>query len=224
MTAVHVVVPEGIDDPARPSGGNTYDRRVCRGLAPRLVGARARRIRRLAAPDAAALRRPRGVIRRMPDGAVVLLDGLVASTAPEVLVPHARRLRLVVLVHMPLGDRAVGVPDDIHDARTRESAVLSAAAAVVTTGLWVDPPSAARPPERRPAADYASTRLVNFRIPVDLHERFRGLVREVEVGHPRLRWPSLTELVIALLEEGPQTADEVAELIRRKRAAEHEER
>jgi hypothetical protein len=81
-----------------------------------------------------------------------------------------------------------------------------------------------RPPDRRPAADYASTRLVNFRIPVDLHERFRGLVREAEVRHPRLRRPSLTELVIALLEEGPQTADEVAELIRRKRAAEHEER
>jgi hypothetical protein len=33
VTEVHVIVPEGIDDPARPSGGNTYDRRVCRGLA-----------------------------------------------------------------------------------------------------------------------------------------------------------------------------------------------
>ena len=33
MTEVHVIVPEGIDDPARPSGGNTYDRQVCRGLA-----------------------------------------------------------------------------------------------------------------------------------------------------------------------------------------------
>ena len=33
MTEVHVIVPEGIDDPARPSGGNAYDRRVCRGLA-----------------------------------------------------------------------------------------------------------------------------------------------------------------------------------------------
>ena len=82
---------------------------------------------------------------------------------------------------------------------------------------------AAREPviERRRAADYASTRLVNFRIPVDLHDRFRGLVREAQLNHPRLRRPSLTELVIALLEEGPQTADEVAELIRRKRAAEH---
>jgi predicted transcriptional regulator len=37
-------------------------------------------------------------------------------------------------------------------------------------------------------------------------------------------WRALeTELVIALLEEGPQTADEVAELIRRKRTAEHAE-
>ena len=33
MTVVHVVVPDGIDDPARPSGGNAYDRRICHGLA-----------------------------------------------------------------------------------------------------------------------------------------------------------------------------------------------
>ena len=32
MNEVHVVVPYGIDDPRRPSGGNVYDRRVCRGL------------------------------------------------------------------------------------------------------------------------------------------------------------------------------------------------
>ena len=44
--------------------------------------------------------------------------------------------------------------------------------------------AAGRPPDRRPAADYASTRLVNFLIPVDLHERFRGLVREAEIRHP----------------------------------------
>ena len=33
MSEVHFIVPEGIDDPARPSGGNTYDRRVRHGLA-----------------------------------------------------------------------------------------------------------------------------------------------------------------------------------------------
>ena len=58
---------------------------------------------------------------------MVLLDGLIASAAPEVLVPQARRLRQVVLVHMPLGPPASG-------ARERE--VLAAAAAVVTTSAW----------------------------------------------------------------------------------------
>ena len=71
-----------------------------------------------------ARRRIPGVLERIPDGAVVLLDGLIASPAPEALVPQARRLRQVVLVHMPLG-------------RTRASAtVLAAAAAVVTTSAW----------------------------------------------------------------------------------------
>ena len=32
MTRLHVVVPDGIDDPRRPSGGNAYDRHVCREL------------------------------------------------------------------------------------------------------------------------------------------------------------------------------------------------
>jgi glycosyltransferase involved in cell wall biosynthesis len=132
VSAVHVVVPDGIDDPARPSGGNAYDRHVCRGLHSlgwsvhehAVPGGWPR-------PDAAAYAALAGVLGRIPDGAVVLLDGLVASTAPEVLVPHASRLRLVVLVHMALGDRPV---DD--DARERERAVLSAAAAVVTTSAW----------------------------------------------------------------------------------------
>ena len=135
MTAVHFVVPEGIDDPARPSGGNTYDRRVRRGLAG-LGWA----VHEHAVPGAwprpgdaghAALAR---TVRRIRDGAVVLLDGLIASTAPEALVPHARRLRQVVLVHMPLGHRP---PDDEAGAvRSREREVLAAAAAVVTTSAW----------------------------------------------------------------------------------------
>jgi hypothetical protein len=99
------------------------------------------------------------------------------------------------------------------------------------------PPAAARrrrPVSEEPAADerrsehgrardYATTRLVNFRIPVDLHDRFKQILRAVEDEHPRLRKPSLTELLIGLLEEGPQTADQVAGVIRRKRAAEHAE-
>jgi glycosyltransferase involved in cell wall biosynthesis len=132
VTAVHIVVPDGIDDPARPSGGNAYDRQVCRGLAeigwPVHVHAVPGSWPR---PDGAAYAALAGVVQRIPDGAVVLLDGLVASAAPEVLLPQASRLRLVALVHMPLGH---GTADG--DARTRECAVLSAAASVVTTSAW----------------------------------------------------------------------------------------
>jgi hypothetical protein len=77
--------------------------------------------------------------------------------------------------------------------------------------------------DRLRSVDYSVTRLVNFRLPVDVHDRFRALVREAEERHPRLRKASLTELVIALLEEGPQSADDVADVIRRKRMDEHEE-
>jgi glycosyltransferase involved in cell wall biosynthesis len=135
VTAVHVVVPDGIDDPVRPSGGNAYDRRVCRGLAAigwsvhehPVPGSWPR-------PDAAELATLTGVIAEMPDGAVVLIDGLIASSVPEVLVPQAGRLSLVVLVHMPLGDALPG--EELPDARTQERAVLSAAVAVVTTSTW----------------------------------------------------------------------------------------
>ena len=135
MTAVHFVVPDGIDDPARPSGGNAYDRHLCRGLTSIGWSVHEHAVPGFwPRPDAASFAALDGVVRRIPDDAVVLLDGLVASTAPEVLVPQARRLRLVVLVHMPLGHRP---QDDVAvDARMRERAVLSAAAAVVTTSAW----------------------------------------------------------------------------------------
>jgi glycosyltransferase involved in cell wall biosynthesis len=135
VTALDVVVPEGIHDPARPSGGNTYDRVVCRELRDLGWAVREHAVPGgWPSPDSSALAALGGVIGRVPDGAVVLLDGLIASAAPEVLVAEARRLRLVVLVHMPLGDRAVGIQAEA--IRARERAVLSAAAAVVTTSQW----------------------------------------------------------------------------------------
>ena len=135
MTTVHVVVPEGIDDPARPSGGNTYDRRVCDELRTQgwivdqsaVAGA-------WPWPDGDARRALRSVVAAVPDGAVVLIDGLLASTVPDVLVRESKRVRLVVLMHMPLGDAMPG--SAVLDARARESAVLVAVAAVVTTSDW----------------------------------------------------------------------------------------
>ena len=124
MTAVHFVVPDGIDDPARPTGGNVYDRQVCRGLTSIGWSVSKHAVPGFwSEPDASSFAALDHAVQEIPDEAVMLVDGLIASMAPDVLVPQADRVRLVVLVHTPLED-------------PREGAVLSAAAAVVTTSEW----------------------------------------------------------------------------------------
>ena len=129
VTTVHVVFPDGIDDPARPSGGNRYDRRICDELAG--TGWDVRELvapGRWPRPDVGALSGLGRTLGALPDDALVLLDGLIASAAAGVLVPESGRLRLVVLVHMPFGDIAVPAG--------AEAAVLRHARAVVTTSSW----------------------------------------------------------------------------------------
>lgn len=128
------VVPGDIADPAVPSGGNVYDRRAGRALA-----AAGRPVREVAVaggwprPDAAARARLAGVLAGLPDGAAVLLDGLVACGVPEIVGPQAGRLRLAVLVHLPLADETGLAPADAADLDARERATLHAASAVVAT-------------------------------------------------------------------------------------------
>jgi glycosyltransferase involved in cell wall biosynthesis len=74
------------------------------------------------------------LIAKIPDGAVVLIDGLIASTVPGILVPEADRLRLVVLVHMSLGEAPPG--HVAANAQAREGAVLCAVQRVITTSSW----------------------------------------------------------------------------------------
>jgi glycosyltransferase involved in cell wall biosynthesis len=133
---VHVVLPDGVDDAERPSGGNVYDRRVCGGLA-----AAGWSVRRRVVPgswpqvDRTALDGLARALGSVPDGAVVLVDGLVASGASEVLVPATARLRVCVLLHLPLGV-ATGASAGEECLRVGEGALLRAAAAVLTTSCW----------------------------------------------------------------------------------------
>jgi len=127
---LHVVVPEGIEDPTRPSGGNTYDRRLCGGLEALGWAVRTSPVAGDWPWAGDSARRHLGeVLSAIPGGDLVLVDGLVASAVPEVVVPASRRLRLVALLHTPIGARESG-------GRDPESAVLRAAAAVVTTSEW----------------------------------------------------------------------------------------
>lgn len=137
LRSVHFVLPGGVDDPTAPSGGNAYDRRVSLDLAGfgwqvhqhAVPGDWPR-------PAAAARTQLAQTLRDLPDGAVVLLDGLVACGVPEVVVPEAERLRLAVLVHLPLGDETGLDPAVAAELDAKERAVLRAVPAVIATSDW----------------------------------------------------------------------------------------
>ncbi len=122
--SVHFVVPAGIDDPTRPSGGNVYDRRLTTALSDAGMGVVEHRLAGdWPDPGYAALADLHDHLIALPDGATVLVDGLIGSAAADVLVPHARRLCLFPLVHLPLSTAA-------------EAEVLAVATGVIVTSAW----------------------------------------------------------------------------------------
>ncbi|MFF5985250.1 glycosyltransferase family 4 protein [Streptomyces olindensis] len=137
LRTVHFVLPGGVDDPATPSGGNAYDRRVCLDLPGfgwqvtkhPVAGDWPR-------PSPAARTELARALAGLPDGAAVLLDGLVACGVPEIVVPEAERLRMAVLVHLPLGDETGLEPAVAAELDAKERAVLRAVPAVIATSDW----------------------------------------------------------------------------------------
>lgn len=134
MNPTPFVVPADVDDVDFASGGNIYDRRMFEVLGLRAVPVAGE----WPSPDTASRVALDRALAEVPDGEIVLVDGLVACGVPAVVVPHARRLRLVVLLHLPLGDET-GLPNDRAaelDALERET--LRQAFAVVATSPWAE--------------------------------------------------------------------------------------
>ena len=71
----------------------------------------------------------------IPSGRVVVVDGLAASALPGVLELHAARLRLVMLVHLPIA-ADVGLDEATAAAisSNRSARSLASAALVLVTG------------------------------------------------------------------------------------------
>ena len=132
---VHVVVPEGFDNPGQPTGGNIYDRRVCAGLAEAgwdvlvttVAGA-------WPDPGSGARADLARIVSAIPGGETVLIDGLIASPAAAQLLPHTGRIRMTVLLHMPLATALDAHADA--SAQRSERVVLRAATGVVVTSEW----------------------------------------------------------------------------------------
>ncbi len=74
------------------------------------------------------------IVAAIGDGEAVLIDGLIASAVAAQLLPHTGRIRMTVLLHMPLATAL----DTHHDASAQRSerVVLRAAAGVIVTSEW----------------------------------------------------------------------------------------
>jgi glycosyltransferase involved in cell wall biosynthesis len=120
---LHLVGPVGLSDPARPSGGNVYDLRLAAALRSR---------GREVTVHETSVDGLGGLLDGLPDGATVIVDGLVGSAAPDALVSATGRLRLVMLVHLPIGLAVAGSTPQAEP----ESRAMAAVAAVVCTSAW----------------------------------------------------------------------------------------
>ena len=91
-------------DPDQRTGGYIYDRRLLQGLAE--LGWSVRPLRLpdgFPDPTPDVFEQSAKLLAGLPDGQLVLIDGLAFGAMPDVLGDHADRLALVALVHHPLG-------------------------------------------------------------------------------------------------------------------------
>lgn len=123
---VDFVVPEGFDDPARATGGNVFDRRLRDELAAMGCDVRTWPVD----PDAPA--GTAAVLSALPDGALALIDGLVAGRAALAVEGESARLRVVVLAHMV----TAAFEDSAAHERQGETRALRSARLVIATSEW----------------------------------------------------------------------------------------
>ncbi len=137
-----------------PTGGYTYDRRLALALEDAgwtvqpevLAGA-------WPWPDNSDLSAASARIAALPDGALVLADGLAFGALAQVVQPHAQRVRWVALVHHPLHLETGLSARDSARLRVAEAQALQLVRQVVVTS-------------RSTAADVAALGLPSTRIAV----------------------------------------------------------
>ncbi|GAB3613759.1 glycosyltransferase family 4 protein [Humibacter ginsengisoli] len=121
---VHVLVPAWIDDVDRVSGGNVYDRELIAGLRLRGWTVISHEV-----VDAAT---GADALLSVPDGALALVDGLVAGWMPGAIEAVSDRIRMVLLAHMV----ASAFPGASSETTYAELRAVQSARRVVVTSRW----------------------------------------------------------------------------------------
>ena len=131
MSSLVLLVPGSVET---LTGGYGYDRRMVAGLRERGWSVTVRELDRSfpyatpAAKDDAA-----EALAEIPDGSLVLVDGLALGALPDEAAHEAARLRLVALVHHPLAAETGLEPHVARQLRASERDALAAVGLVVVT-------------------------------------------------------------------------------------------
>jgi glycosyltransferase involved in cell wall biosynthesis len=124
-------------DPSTPTGGYVYNRQILSGLAE--LGWRTA-VHALdpsfPRPTPSALRAARTLLAGLPDGAVVVIDGLALAGLERALETQRRRLRVVALVHHPLALETGVDPASARLLETAERSALALVRRVICTSQW----------------------------------------------------------------------------------------
>jgi glycosyltransferase involved in cell wall biosynthesis len=130
--SIVLIVPGRLDT---RTGGYEYDRRIVAGLRDLGWSVDIREIGGgFPYPTPADLDEAGRVLASIPSGTSVLIDGLALGAMPAQIESEASRLRVIALVHMPLGSE-VGIDPEVAAAlEAGERRALAAATLVVVTG------------------------------------------------------------------------------------------
>jgi glycosyltransferase involved in cell wall biosynthesis len=131
---LHVIVPGSLE---QRTGGTLYDRRIVDGLRRRgwdvsvhdLPG-------EFPIADATARANLAEALRGLPDGARVVIDGLVMGGSPDVVQEHGPRLDLIALVHLLLADDAALQPSHRERLGFLEREALTRAGSIIATSRY----------------------------------------------------------------------------------------
>lgn len=125
------LIPGDID---APTGGYRFDRRLIDGLSAAGWAVTHDRLdETFPWPTAAALDEADRCLARIPDGALVIVDGLAFGAMPRIAARHGRRLRLVALVHHPLALETGLSPTRAQTLRRSETRALAFTRRILVT-------------------------------------------------------------------------------------------
>ena len=128
---LYFAVPGDIN---RLTGGYAYARQLLAGLQTAGLAVCLLKLdASFPAPDQHALAAAETLFAALPEGAVVLVDGLAFGAMPDIALRHQTRLKFIALCHHPLALETGLTPAQSRLLQQSEQAALAAARAVVVT-------------------------------------------------------------------------------------------